>query len=75
MNTNQEFVINFKGHGNVTVPKSTSVKSITGGGGKLFYYISDTTFMCEQLSHSISVLSHDLKYYYVYIDEKFVNKT
>ena len=75
MDTNQEFTIpNFRGFGDLKVPKSTRVKSMVGGGGKLFYYITDTSFIYQQLSKFTSVLEHDLRYYYVCVDEKFVNQ-
>ena len=74
METNQEFTItSFRGLADLIVPKGVKVNSIVGGGGKLFYYITDTSFIYEQLSKFTSVLEHDLRYNYVYIDEKFVN--
>ena len=75
MDTNQDFTIaNFRGFGDLKIPKSTRVHTIVGGGGKLFYCISDTSFIFQQLPKFVSVLGHDLKYNYVYVDEKFVNQ-
>ena len=73
MTTNKEFTMRFMGHERISVPKGTPVGSVVGGGGKLYYYLSSTYFMFSQLWNVISLLNHDLKYNYVYIEEKYVD--